>query len=424
MSGRVGATAIRSPSRIDRSRQRRETISVRGFESREWQTAQAARGFATRSFYGTKGGAEHFIAVAMPSEMDFGQQIDAVRERYEAARRSLELAPETAVFRRIFLSDVLNQATAVRNSALARDPGDGDAAVSIVQQPPLAGAKLALLAYHIDGGSPLLRRRLSPRHLIIEKNGRRHLWSTRLCADDHETSGSSAAQTRSVFGDLVKTLENQGANLRDHCIRTWIYLKDVDVFYQGMVDSRREMFVRQGLTRDTHFIASTGIEGACAHRFDLVAMDAYSILDLVPEQVSYLNDFNRLCPTADYNVTFERGTRVGYADRAHHFISGTASIDDAGNVLYPGDVLRQLDRALGNVDALLHSGAATLADMMYLLVYLRDPTDYAHVDAHLREHFPGLPALIVQGAVCRPDWLVEIEGVAVTPNDEPALPPF
>ncbi|MDE2167067.1 MAG: hypothetical protein KGJ66_12125 [Alphaproteobacteria bacterium] len=384
---------------------------------------QLERGFATRSFHGTKGGSEHFIAVTVPSAGDLRSQIDLVAERYAAARRSLGLAPDTAVFRRIFLSDVLNQATMVRNSPLAGEPGDG-VAISIVQQPPLTGAKLALFAYHIEGGGPLVRRRLSPRHLLVGKNGRRHLWSTRLCADDHDKDGSSAAQTRSVFVDLIKTLEGQGANLRDHCVRTWIYLKDVDVFYQGMVDSRRELFAKQGLTANSHFIASTGIEGACAHRFDLVAMDAYSALDLAPEQISYLNDFDHLCPTANYNVTFERGTRIAYADRAQLFISGTASIDEAGSVLFPGDVLRQLDRALDNVEALLQSGAATLADMMYLLVYLRDPTDFARLGGYLAERYPQLPCLIVQGAVCRPDWLVEIEGVAVTPNDDPALPAF
>lgn len=396
---------------------------MRGIESKDRRTTHAERGYATRSFYGTKGGSEHFITVAVPSDLDLGRQIDLVEQRYATAQRSLGLAPETAVFRRIFLSDALNQATAVRNSALALDPRDA-VAVSIVQQPPLAGTKLALLAYHIDGGSPLLRRRLSPRHLIVEKNGRRHLWSTRLCTDDDETAGSAAAQTRSVFDELVKTIENQGGSLRDHCVRTWIYLKDVDVFYQGMVDSRRELFSGHGLSSDTHFIASTGIEGACAHRFDLVAMDAYSILDLASVQVSYLNDFDRLCPTANYNVTFERGTRIAYADRAHYFISGTASIDETGCVLYPGDVLRQLDRALGNVDALLRSGSATLADMMYFLVYLRDPTDFARVTARLDERYPHLPTVIVQGAVCRPDWLIEVEGVAVTPRDEPILPAF
>lgn len=393
------------------------------FEPSDRVTTPAGRGFVTRSFYGAKGGSEHFIAVTLPSKLDLRGQIDLVAERYEAARRSIGLGPETAVFRRIFLSDVLNQAAAVRNSVLAREPSDA-VALSIVQQPPLSGTKLALFAYHVADGGPLLRRRLSPRHLIVEKNGKRHLWSTRLCTDDHETAGSSAAQTEAVFDDLTAALESEGGRLRDHCIRTWIYLKDVDVFYQGMVDSRRALFSRHGLNRDTHFIASTGIEGACAHRFDVVAMDAYSALDLAPSQVSYLNDFSRLCPTIKYNVTFERGTRVAYADRAHYFVSGTASIDDDGCVLHPGDVLRQLERAIGNVDALLRSGSATLADMMYLLVYLRDPTDFEAVTAFLRERHPALPSLIVQGAVCRPDWLVEVEGVAVTCADEPAMPVF
>jgi enamine deaminase RidA (YjgF/YER057c/UK114 family) len=153
-------------------------------------------------------------------------------------------------------------------------------------------------------------------------------------------------------------------------------------------------------------------------------MDAYSALDLTPEQMSYLNDLDRLCATKDYGVTFERGTRIAYADRAHHFISGTASIDKEGKIVHPGDVIGQLAHALDNVDALLHAGSAGLADMMGLTVYLRDPTDFAGVDERLRDHLPDLPFVIVQGAVCRPGWLVEVEGVAIAPNDEPSFPAF
>lgn len=382
-------------------------------------------GTISRSFWGTNGDAEHYICVEAPSSLPLRGQIDLIQDRYLAARRALNLAPETAIFRRVFLSDTMNQAALVRESGLVLDPLDSPVAVSIVQQPPLPGAKLALLAYHVESDDRLVKRRLSSRHVLIDKGGRRHLWSTRLCSGASASAGSAAAQTRDIFDELVRTLAVNGANLRDHCVRTWIYLKDVDVFYQGMVESRRELFNQHGLTGDTHFIASTGIEGACAHRHDLVAMDAYSILDLDPRQVSYLNDFDRLCPTKNYNVTFERGTRVGYADRAHHFISGTASIDNAGEVVHPGDVLRQLDRALENVDALLRSGGARLEDMMHLLVYLRDPTDFGRVDGHVRERLGRtMPVLIVQGPVCRPEWLVEVEGIAIAPNDAPALPSF
>ena len=32
--------------------------------------------------------------------------------------------------------------------------------------------------------------------------------------------------------------------------------------------------------------------------------------------------------------------------------------------------------------------------------------------------------IIVQGAVCRPQWLVEVEGIAIARHDEPTLPGF
>ena len=210
-----------------------------------------------------------------------------------------------------------------------------------------------------------------------------------MCAAADVGPASAADQTREVFRDLIGALAAQGGTLRDDCVRTWLYIRDVDVFYQDMVKSRAEMFRREGLTGDTHFIASTGIEGACAHHYDLVAMDAYSVLGLAPGQMSYLNDFDHLCATKDYGVTFERATRVAYGDRAHIFMSGTASIDGEGWVVHPGDVLRQLDRALENVDALLADGEAQLADLTHLIVYLRDRGDYCRGARSPRRAFPG-----------------------------------
>ena len=379
-------------------------------------------GISGARFRGATGGAEHFIVVEAPAEPDLGGQIAILEKRYAEARAFLGLGPETAVFRRLFLSDAMNQAAELCASDLVAERAGDPVAVSIVQQPPLSGAKIALLAYHVEG--PLTKRRLSPHHVVIETAGSRHLWSTRLCAGAADRPGSARRQTEALFDDLIATLSAAGGTLRDHGVRTWIYVKDIDAFYHEMVAARRALFTRQGMTAETHYLASTCIEGACAHRFDLVAMDAYSVLGLTPEQVSYLNDFDRLCPTHDYGVTFERGTRIAYADRAHHFVSGTASIDRTGHVVHRGDVLAQLERALGNVDALLRSGSARLADLTHLVVYLRDPTDFHRIDEALRSRFPALPVLIVQAAVCRPEWIVEVEGIAIAANDAPALPAF
>lgn len=387
-------------------------------------TEPLAEGISVRTFCGAEAGFEHYFIITAPLNGSFQEQLDAIQARYETAQAAFKLTPETAIFRRIFLSDVLNQAQDVQNSALSANNEDNPVAVSIVQQSPLPNAKICLMAYHVEANEEVSKKRLSPQHMFVEKSGGRHLWSTGIVADARNSHMPTMQQTQEIFGNLHDAIDRQGGTLKDHCVRTWLYLKDVDVFYQDMVESRRELFGQYGLTPATHYLASTGIEGATASQFDVVAMDAYTVLGLASTQVSYLNDFDLLCPTINYAVTFERGTRIAFADRRHYYISGTASIDNAGKVVHPGNVLRQTERALDNVDALLRSGDASLEDMMYLLVYLRDPTDYIVVEPYLRRRLPNIPTVIVQGAVCRPEWLVEVEGIAITHNDDAMLPSF
>jgi enamine deaminase RidA (YjgF/YER057c/UK114 family) len=379
------------------------------------QTGAGWRGFA-----GPDGTLECFLVIEPDPGLSFGDQLRSVQTQYASALAAAELWPDSVVFRRIHLSDVINQQALVRQSPI----GDtsGPCAVSIVGQPPAGGAKISMFAYHLASPGPIRKCRLSGHDLLVEHRGVRHLWSTELCAEASGHPADPAVQTKRIFGELVQSLADAGATLKDHCVRTWLYLKDVDVFYQGMVDARRDLFESEGLNADTHYIASTGIEGACGHRLDLVSMDAYSVLDLAQGQIAYLKSPMQLCPTNKYGVTFERGTKAAYRDRAHFFISGTAAIDADGQVVHRGDVIRQLERALANVDALLLAGNACLDDMMYLLVYLRDPSDYADVNAYLARRFPSLPVLILHAAVCRPEWLVEVEGQAVAPHHDPSLP--
>lgn len=381
-------------------------------------------GATWRSFKGANGSIEHFFMIEAPKGKSFEEQTAALEERYAKALEQRGLSRETAIFRRIFLSDILNQGDAVLDSAFVEEIAENPVATSLIQQIPLSGSKIALFAYHIESPAPFVKESIGPRHMLLTKNGLRHLWSAGPWVDGKPTLPAPAAETRAVFDELVQMLASQRATLADHCVRTWLFIKDVDIFYQDMVDSRRVLFDENGLTHDTHYIASTGIEGTSADRFDTICMDALSLLDLKPAQISYLNDFGRLCPTKDYGVTFERGTRIAFADRMHYYISGTASIDNRGNVLHIGDVQKQTERAMENVDALLKSGGASMDDMMYLIAYLRDPADFECVSGYLNDAFPSLPTIVVQGRVCRPEWLVEVEGIAVAPNNDPALPSF
>ena len=133
-----------------------------------------------RTFDAGEGGREHYIVVEGAQSSDLPSQIRSVADSYRDAQARLGLSPGTAVFRRVFLSDALNQAALVRESSIF----DDSVAISIVEQRPLRGAKVGLLAYHIDAPDGVIKRRLSPRHLLVEKAGKRHLWSARLCCED------------------------------------------------------------------------------------------------------------------------------------------------------------------------------------------------------------------------------------------------
>ena len=67
-----------------------------------------------------------------------------------------------------------------------------------------------------------------------------------------------------------------------------------------------------------------------------------------------------------------------------------------------------------NIGQLLADGGASPSDMKYLIVYLRDVADYFVVDTYLKEKIPNVPALITLARVCRPEWLIEVETIAVS----------
>jgi enamine deaminase RidA (YjgF/YER057c/UK114 family) len=378
----------------------------------------------TRIFKPRQGPREYVFALAAEEGTDLEHALAELEARYAALCEEAGIDAGSALFRRIFLSDAQNQAQRVGHSALARPRSSGGpCAVSLVEQPPAFGAKLALFAYHLEPDGASSREALAD-GVAMHRHGLTHIWVGGLCVGAERNPVPVRPQTRAVFSRLKDILSPYQATLRDHCVRTWIYVRDVDLFYAEMVAERREIFAEEGLTPDTHFIASTGIGGACSHRYDLVAMDSYAIAGLRPEQVRYLNDFSRLNAPKAYGVSFERATEIRYADRRHVFLSGTASIDRDGNVVHPGDVEAQLSRALDNAAGLLAAGGARLDDLLYLLVYLRDPADAIRIERRLEQVLPGVPRILLHAPVCRPQWLVEIEGVAAVEAEETGLPQF
>ena len=145
-------------------------------------------------------------------------------------------------------------------------------------------------------------------------------------------------------------------------------------------------------------------------------MDAYAASGLLPEQQCYLHGSTHLNPTHEYGVTFERGTAITYGDRRHLLISGTASINNRGEVMHPGDIVAQTERMLENISVLLAEGGASMEDIAQSIVYLRDVADYSVVHQMLEKRLPHLPRVITLAPVCRPAWLIEMECIAIIPQ--------
>ena len=374
--------------------QRQQTFQ---FENAYAEAFQFDNGTAVKEY--------HVMIHVNSSRLPYTTQLEAVMNAYNSLIDG-PMKGAQAVFKRYFLSDAANQADEIIVSDVT------DCAKSIIQQAPLDGTKVALWVYLMTD----VQTGLSQSGLYEVRHGDfRHLWN----GSAHNMAANSEYQTRLLFNEYNMQLIEEGCTLEANCIRTWFFVNDVDLNYGGVVRARNQFFFTQGLTVHTHFIASTGIGGRQQDPNVLSQMDNYAIAGVKKEQIHYLYAPTHLSRTSDYGVSCERGTYVDYADRRQVFISGTASINNKGEVMYPKDIVKQTHRMWENVEALLAEADCTFDEVGEMVVYLRDTADYDLVKEMFEERFPGKPYVIVHAPVCRPGWLIEMECMAIKQIDKP-----
>jgi reactive intermediate/imine deaminase len=91
------------------------------------------------------------------------------------------------------------------------------------------------------------------------------------------------------------------------------------------------------------------------------------------------------------------------------------ALDKEGNLVGQGDVGAQTRQVLENVKAVLEEGGATLNDVMKATVFLADIKDFAAMNEVYADFFgDAKPARsTVQAALAKPEFLVEIEAIAI-----------
>jgi len=223
--------------------------------------------------------------------------------------------------------------------------------------------------------------------------------------------GDAFEQAWDMFCAAERLLDQCGMGFRD-AVRTWIHLRDIDRDYEALNQARREFFQHCGIEQSP---ASTGVQGIpfpAAHDFSLSlhAVKSPRPLDVTPMSTPFLNE------AWSYGADFSRGLRLAEANKVTIYVSGTASIDEAGRTVHVGNFEAQVDRMLDNIASLLAQQGATFENLVSGVTYLRNPSDAPVLRSMChRRGFEEFPCAIVEAPLCRPELLCEAEAVALLP---------
>lgn len=111
-------------------------------------------------------------------------------------------------------------------------------------------------------------------------------------------------------------------------------------------------------------------------------------------------------PIAPYSAGAKAGNTV--------YVSGVLALGDGGIVLHPGDASAQTRAVLETIKTTLEAAGATMADVAFNHIFLKDLADYAAFNTVYAEYFPGRkPArYCIKTDLVKPDCLVEIASIA------------
>lgn len=257
-------------------------------------------------------------------------------------------------------------------------------------------------------------------------------------------------QSLASFQKLRENFLKEGVPFQN-VIRIWIYLGNIteEVYHEkeGKTQRYKELnrarsdFFRgipffEGLLPEHYhgpkYPASTGIGGTG----DCVVIGALGVMAEEPGKVQVVPLENpQQVPASAYgeeysrkSPKFSRAMAVSVEGRGGErngiiFVSGTASITDAESK-YEGDPVLQTELTLENIRVLIHEenlaahgmpGLGCELDQMAMIrVYIKHEQDYEIIKGVCDRLMPNVMKLFTFSDVCRPELLVEIEGMAFT----------
>jgi enamine deaminase RidA (YjgF/YER057c/UK114 family) len=311
--------------------------------------------------------------------------------------------------------------------------------INYVLQPPCNGAAIAMEVWAI-GGPDVRLERFGNNSIAVSYDSVRWVYAS-ACRD---AVPAVAQGTHSVLAELRGALETARCPF-ENVVRTWFYLGGITEpgvetqRYKELNRARTEFYEPIYFGGEAHaappvsrvYPASTGIGMAGAG----LTATCMALQTDRPDVLLRPLENPRQIPAYEYSrhyshqsPKFSRAMTLVLGRNVTTWISGTASIVNSESQ-HPGDIVAQTEQTIDNIASLISpanfaahaipGAGCELTDLAKIRVYLKRPEDYLRCREVCERRFAGVPAIYAVADVCRPELLVEIEGMAFS-RREPA----
>jgi enamine deaminase RidA (YjgF/YER057c/UK114 family) len=373
-----------------------------------------------------------------------GSFAEQVQEVLAKLKRNLELQPHlmAVTSQTVFLRSASEQ---VLCEQMLKEFYGRMPVTNYVLQAPCCGAALAIELWAI-GGPDVRVDHFGPYATAVTYDSVRWVYCAGIQPDP---------AIKDCYGQGIDGLERMRACLKQagssfhNIVRTWFYLGGI-TDHQGDQQRYHELNrARADFYKDVKFCcslldpnsprgvfpASTGI-GMAGRDVVMSCMTLQTRRDDVfllplenPQQTPAYAYHPKYSPRSP---KFARAMALGLGNYVTTWISGTASIVDSES-RHIGNLEKQTEQTIDNIEGLiapenfaLHGvkgAGAGLHDMAKIRVYIKRPQDFAACKAVCERRFGPVPAIYAVADVCRPELLVEIEGIAFSRFSPPPLSP-
>jgi len=320
------------------------------------------------------------------------------------------------------LADSRSAVLKKREEAYRREELDLGVPVTWIQGAPLHGGEFAGL--QIWGIVPR-DKKTGVTTVANEATGRGRLWTGRGFRMLHLPSVTGLKPGGGLAGDATSQADrmftNAGLGLRahgmDYCSvrRTWIYLARLLEWYGEFNRVRNAHYQPAGFGKEggAAFPASTGIQGRSGD--EACVMDVLALETDGPAYAAALPICRspRQDASFNYGSAFSRGMAFEIEGRRTVHVSGTASINPAGQSVHIGDAELQSLETMMCIAAILEEQGGGLANITSATLFCKNREAWEAWNRVSRLlQVPAIPKICVMADVCRHDLLVEMEAVA------------